>query len=299
MSYNVEKLAKLKAVQSLASYVNTNKQNIATLVGSDTGKSVRTIANEELAAQLIPETAAESLDTLQEIAAWIQDHPNDASQMSEDISELQDLVGEIPSGSSATDVIGYVNEVASGKVDTVSGKGLSTNDYTDAEQSKLSGIAAGAQVNVLEGITYGGTTATITSKVAAIPTFTGATSSANGSVGIVPAPTSGNQDKFLKADGTWGTPTNTTYSAGTNIQITGTTISATDTTYSDATTSEHGLMSASDKSKLDNVSSGANKVEASITNGNIKIDGTETTVVTIATDTEVTEMLNGIFNPAS
>ena len=34
------------------------------------------------------------------------------------------------------------------KVDKVSGKGLSTNDYTDAEKTKLSGIASGAEVNV-------------------------------------------------------------------------------------------------------------------------------------------------------
>lgn len=35
-----------------------------------------------------------------------------------------------------------------GKVDKVSGKGLSTNDYTTAEKTKLAGIAAGAEVNV-------------------------------------------------------------------------------------------------------------------------------------------------------
>ena len=34
------------------------------------------------------------------------------------------------------------------KVDKVSGKGLSTNDYTTTEKNKLSGIAAGAEVNV-------------------------------------------------------------------------------------------------------------------------------------------------------
>ena len=37
---------------------------------------------------------------------------------------------------------------AATKVDKVTGKGLSTNDYTDAEKTKLSGIATGAQVNV-------------------------------------------------------------------------------------------------------------------------------------------------------
>ena len=52
---------------------------VNTLIGSDAGKSVREIANEELAAQLIPQDAKESLNTLQEIAAWIQDHPDEAS----------------------------------------------------------------------------------------------------------------------------------------------------------------------------------------------------------------------------
>ena len=39
-------------------------------------------------------------------------------------------------------------------------------------------------------------------------------------------------------------------------------------------------MSAGDKTKIDGISAGANKVEASSTNGNIKINGTETTVYT-------------------
>ena len=38
------------------------------------------------------------------------------------------------------------------KVDKVSGKGLSTNDYTDAEQAKLSGIEAGAEVNTVKSV---------------------------------------------------------------------------------------------------------------------------------------------------
>ena len=37
-----------------------------------------------------------------------------------------------------------------------------------------------------------------------VPTMTGASSSANGTKGLVPAPTAGDQDKYLKADGTWG-----------------------------------------------------------------------------------------------
>lgn len=58
-----------------------------TLIGTDTGKSVRTIANEELAKQLIPEDAKESLDTLEEIAAWLQQHPDDVGTMNEAINK--------------------------------------------------------------------------------------------------------------------------------------------------------------------------------------------------------------------
>ena len=38
------------------------------------------------------------------------------------------------------------------KVDKVTGKGLSTNDYTSAEKTKLSGIEAGAQKNTITGV---------------------------------------------------------------------------------------------------------------------------------------------------
>jgi hypothetical protein len=43
-----------------------------------------------------------------------------------------------------TDLINALNN----KVDKVTGKGLSTNDYTTTEKNKLAGIAAGAEVNV-------------------------------------------------------------------------------------------------------------------------------------------------------
>lgn len=71
---------------------------VATLVGDDTSKSVRTIANEELAKQLIAEGAAESLNTLQEIAAWIQQHPKDAAEMNTNITNLQTQVGKEANG---------------------------------------------------------------------------------------------------------------------------------------------------------------------------------------------------------
>lgn len=76
----------------------------------------------------------------------------------------------------------------------------------------------------------------------------GATSSTAGTAGYVPAPAKGQQNSFLRGDGTWAVPPNTTYNV--------------------ATTSTNGLMSASDKIKLDGIASGANKYTHPTGNGN-------------------------------
>lgn len=61
----------------------------------------------------------------------------------------------------------------------------------------------------------------------------GATADTAGSAGYAPAPAAGAQGKYLRGDGTWQTPPNTTYSV--------------------ATQSANGLMSAADKKKLDEI----------------------------------------------
>lgn len=45
-----------------------------------------------------------------------------------------------------------VNDALSEKVDKVIGKGLSTNDYTTAEKTKLAGVEAGAQANAVNTV---------------------------------------------------------------------------------------------------------------------------------------------------
>jgi hypothetical protein len=65
-----------------------------------------------------------------------------------------------------------------GKVDKVTGKGLSTNDYTTIEKNKLKGIANGAQVNKIESISVNGTVvAPDTAKKVNITTLTSGTKS--------------------------------------------------------------------------------------------------------------------------
>lgn len=51
----------------------------------------------------------------------------------------------------------------------------------------------------------------VTDNVAYINTMTGATSQDDGEKGLVPAPTTSDEGKYLKGDGTWDIPTGTTY----------------------------------------------------------------------------------------
>ena len=124
---------------------------VTTLVGEDADKSVRTIANEELAAQLIPENAKESLNTLGEIAAWIQSHPDDASAMNAAITALQAKVGDtsvsaqIESAITALkngDIKNAVDRIAAleGKAHTHSNKAL-LDTYTQTEANLADAVA--------------------------------------------------------------------------------------------------------------------------------------------------------------
>lgn len=98
-------------ITKLSGRADAVEGKVTTLVGEDAGKSARTIANEELTKQLVPEGAKESLDTLQEIAAWIQKHPDDASAMNAAISALKTKVGDIPEGATSTTIVAYIKEL--------------------------------------------------------------------------------------------------------------------------------------------------------------------------------------------
>lgn len=126
----------------------------------------------------------------------------------------------------------------SGKVDKVSGKGLSTKDYTEAEKTKLAGIAAGAQVNSITGIKGSAESSYRTGNVNLTPANIGALASnanaasasklnnttAIGSAtqpvyftgGGIPAPCGYTIEKNVPADAKF-TDTNTHYNTGLKV----------------------------------------------------------------------------------
>ena len=149
-----------------------------------------------------------------------------------------------------------INTALAGKVDTVSGKGLSTNDYTDAEKTKLAGIAEGATAVTVDSALSATSENPVQNKVVK--------SALDGKVDTVSGKGLSTED-YTTAEKTklagiaeganaYTLPAATTTTLGGVIVGTNLAVDANGTisgNYSAATTSANGLMSSTDKTKLD------------------------------------------------
>lgn len=118
----------------------------------------------------------------------------------------------------------------------VANANAATNDSTGqniASTYVKSVTASGRTVTVTKG---NNTTSTFTTQDTTYGNMSGATTSAAGRAGLVPAPATGANNRYLRSDGAWAVPPDN------------------NTTYSVATQSVNGLMSSADKRKLDNLS---------------------------------------------
>lgn len=87
--YADAEIAKLNSA-TVAAQVEANKTAIATLNGSDTGKSAREIVQDEVSKQLDSENISDSFDTLKEMAEWLSSHPQDVTEMQNAIKAISD-----------------------------------------------------------------------------------------------------------------------------------------------------------------------------------------------------------------
>ena len=140
------------------------------------------------------------------------------------------------------------------KVNTETGKGLSTNDFTNADQTKLNGIATGAEVNqnAFSNVAVGGTTIAADTKTDTLSIVAGA------NVTLTPD------------------------AAADSV-----TIAAQDTTYSPATASADGLMTSTQYSKLNGIAAGAevNVIDSITVNGTAATVTNKTAAITTPTKT--------------
>lgn len=108
----------------------------------------------------------------------------------------------------------------SDKVDKETGKGLSTNDYTTTEKNKLSGVASGAQVNVIETVKVNGAALTPTSKAVniTVPTKTSDITNDSGFITSADVPEgSAATTTTPKMDGTAAVGSETAFARGDHI----------------------------------------------------------------------------------
>lgn len=115
--------------------IKDNETAISTLRGTDTDKSARTIAAEEVAK--VVNGAPESFDTLKELSDWISTHGTDATAMNTAITKLQGIVAGIGGEGEKATVVAYVTDAIAA---------LKIGDY--AKAADLTALAA--RVKTLE-----------------------------------------------------------------------------------------------------------------------------------------------------
>lgn len=145
---NAKDISTLKtSVSAVENKATTNADNITTLQGD-----LKTAQDDIVKLKTSVGTSDDTASATGTVYARI-------AQNVADIGTLKTAVGDSTSG-----LTKKVADLESGKVDKVTGKGLSTNDYTTDEKNKLAGIAEGAQVNVIESVKVDGTALAIDSK---------------------------------------------------------------------------------------------------------------------------------------
>lgn len=161
-------------------------------------------------------------------------------------------------------------------VEQETGKGLSSNDYTNTEKTKLAGIDSGAEVNVIESITVNGVTATISGKSASvtIPTGDGAISQ-------------------ISVNGVAQTVTQGAVDISVPTQVSDLSDGATVVKDANYVHTDNNFTNAKD-TKLTGIATGAevNKIDK------IKVNGTEQTITSKAVDITVPTNNNQLTNGA-
>ena len=131
----------------------------------------------------------QTVNTFKELIDYAADHKDEYSTLSGEVQANKTAIATLngkdtDAGSVAKTVKDAVDAAQATlrgnidkKVDKVEGKGLSTNDYTTEEKTKLEGITSGAQVNVIETVKVNGVALTPADKAVDVTVPTGALAS--------------------------------------------------------------------------------------------------------------------------
>lgn len=150
-TYTDEEIAKVNTaasdlgnrVTAVEGKASANETAIGVLNGDETtvGSVKKTVADK--VAEIVA-GAPEDLDTLKEISDWIAGHADDASAMNTAIkangtaiTALQTLIGSLPEGVTATDVVGYIQEAVAAEKARAEGVENGLNTRLQAVESAV------------------------------------------------------------------------------------------------------------------------------------------------------------------
>lgn len=128
------------------------------------------------------QTDSDAVDYIKNKPTNVSSFTNDAGYLTshQDISGKEDISNKVSSWSNSTNNTHYpgeklVKDSLDNKVDKISGKGLSTNDFTTTLKDKLDGIASGAEVNqnAFSNVVVGSTTVSSNGKTGSITLVAG------------------------------------------------------------------------------------------------------------------------------
>lgn len=189
--------------------LSTAIESLKTVVGDDKGGLVKQVADNKAAITKLNGTSAvegsvdkkvadainefatkvsddQTVNTFKELIDYAASHQGEYSTLSGEVqankTAIATLNGKDNEAGSVAKTVKDAVEAAQAtlqgnidkKVDKVKGKGLSTNDYTTDEKTKLEGIADGAQVNVIETVKVNGVALTPADKAVDVTVPTGA-----------------------------------------------------------------------------------------------------------------------------
>lgn len=153
---------------SLESRATAVEGKVTILIGDDANKSVREITQAEIASQLVD--GGTSFDTLQEIASWLKDHPEDVGEINKKINDNADAIALLNNAETVEGSVAYavkqeadrakgIENGLSGRIKTIEDDYLVGQDKTDLtklindETSRAEGIESGlnTRLQTVEG----------------------------------------------------------------------------------------------------------------------------------------------------
>ena len=242
----IDSTSEFNTITSLQASVNENTSNISTNA-SNISALQTSVSNNSTGISSLQSSVSANTSNISTLQSSVETNSSDINSLKSRISTDENNISTLQSdvSTNSSDISSLQLAVSDLDEDKASYSEVYTWDEVDDLFLKKTAYQWGTGLKANTNI-YGTTTIAVdfnpTSEFNTIRTLQAGVEANKANISTLQTEVEAKQDTLI---------------AGTNISISNNTISATDTTYDNATTSSAGLMSSTDKSKLDGISSGA------------------------------------------